>query len=285
MSAHINLRRDRGIMTYLGSIDAVGGEELFALPLAAFSHWHVASYFLLDKLRPHWPAWFERLRAEKKTISLDPNWDPSGAWKGVRELLPLVDVFLPNAAEAMAIARQRSPRAAGRALSASSRRRSAERMAPSFFAMADAGPAGMVRGSRGCRRRDARGMGLTWASSLVARGGACRRAPELRVASTSFMALGGLSRNTEKRRMTPVLSLLDRARRDLRAISATTFIMPRCPGDPARREANQSPVSRKRRPRRSPTSASSRRAPWHCRGPRAGVAAICTSTRERHGSI
>jgi ribokinase len=117
MSAHISMRRDRGIMTYVGSIDAVEPGDLFALPLASFGHWHVASYFLLEKLRPHWPAWFELLRRANKTISLDPNWDPSARWNDLREVLPLVDVFLPNEAEAMAIAGEHTPTAAGRTLS------------------------------------------------------------------------------------------------------------------------------------------------------------------------
>src|SRR5262249_820802 len=117
MSTHINVRHDRGIMTYLGSIDAVGPGDLAAVPISSFGHWHVASYFLLDKLRLYWPEWFERLRAAEKTISLDPNWDPEEKWASVRELLPLIDVFLPNAAEAMAISGEETARAAGRALS------------------------------------------------------------------------------------------------------------------------------------------------------------------------
>ena len=117
MSTHINLSHDRGIMTYLGSINAVGPEDLRDLPLASFRHWHIASYFLLERMRPHWPAWLERLRRAKKTISLDPNWDPDGKWTSVRELLPHVDVFLPNAAEAMAISGELSAKTAGRALS------------------------------------------------------------------------------------------------------------------------------------------------------------------------
>src|SRR5215212_1724045 len=36
MSTHINLCSDRGIMTYLGSIDAVSIDDLVALPLASF---------------------------------------------------------------------------------------------------------------------------------------------------------------------------------------------------------------------------------------------------------
>ena len=117
ISTHINLKQNRGIMTYLGSIDAVGPDDLAHVPLESFRHWHVASFFLLEKMRPHWTGWFERVRRADKTISLDPNWDPDGKWTNVRELLPLVDVFLPNAAEAMAISGERSVKAAGRSLS------------------------------------------------------------------------------------------------------------------------------------------------------------------------
>ncbi len=39
------------------------------------------------------------------TTSLDTNWDPAEAWTGVAECLPHLDVFLPNATEAVAIAR------------------------------------------------------------------------------------------------------------------------------------------------------------------------------------
>jgi len=119
MSTHINLVRDRGIMTYVGSIDAVGPDDLVDFPLATFGHWHVASYFLLDQLRPHWPAWLRKVKDAKKTISLDPNGDPEGKWEDLAELLPLVDVFLPNAAEAMAISGESDPKAAGSRLSRS----------------------------------------------------------------------------------------------------------------------------------------------------------------------
>ena len=39
---------------------------------------------------------FRRARAMGATTSLDTNWDPSGEWTGVLELLAVTDVFLPN---------------------------------------------------------------------------------------------------------------------------------------------------------------------------------------------
>jgi sugar/nucleoside kinase (ribokinase family) len=108
---------DRGMLTYSGGIGAVEPADLTEELLVACRHWHVASYFLLEGLRAHWPEWLRRCRAHGVTTSLDTNWDPEDRWEGVRELLPLVDVFLPNEQEACAIAREADVFEAGRQLS------------------------------------------------------------------------------------------------------------------------------------------------------------------------
>jgi sugar/nucleoside kinase (ribokinase family) len=107
---------DRGMLTYSGGIGAVGPADLTDDLLTGCRHWHVASYFLVEGLRAHWPEWLRRCRARGVTTSLDTNWDPEDRWEGVRELLPLVDVFLPNEQEAQAIAREADVFAAGRRL-------------------------------------------------------------------------------------------------------------------------------------------------------------------------
>jgi sugar/nucleoside kinase (ribokinase family) len=109
---------DRAILTYVGTIDAVLPEVLTDEVALSCRHWHVASYFLLTRLRDHWPGWLGQLREAGWTISLDTNWDPDASWEGVAELLPLVDVFLPNQAEALAISGMTDVVAAGRALAA-----------------------------------------------------------------------------------------------------------------------------------------------------------------------
>jgi ribokinase len=109
---------DRAILTYTGSIDAVQPRELTDALAASVRHWHIASYFLMPRLIPHWPRWIARLRRHGATVSLDCNWDPASRWDGVRELLPLVDVFLPNDAEARAITGTHDVRRAGEALAA-----------------------------------------------------------------------------------------------------------------------------------------------------------------------
>ncbi len=110
---------DRAILTYTGSIDAARRTDLTDELAASVRHWHIASYFLMPRLMPFWRTWIRRLRAHGVTVSLDCNWDPDERWIGVRELLPLVDVFLPNTAEARAISGEHDLRRAGAALAAS----------------------------------------------------------------------------------------------------------------------------------------------------------------------
>jgi len=107
---------DRAILTYAGSIDAVEPLELDGALLSSCRHWHIASYFLLTRLRCHWPSWLEQCREANVSTSLDTNWDPGGRWEGVLDLLPRVELFLPNEAEALAITGERDLIAAGRRL-------------------------------------------------------------------------------------------------------------------------------------------------------------------------
>ena len=107
---------DRAILTYLGTIDASQGEDLPEDPAGISHHWHIASYFLLPTLRPFWKQWIRRCKQAGLTISLDTNWDPEDRWEGVLELLPMVDVFLPNEAEALRLTGRVSVREAGERL-------------------------------------------------------------------------------------------------------------------------------------------------------------------------
>ena len=108
---------DRATLTYLGTITSPRPADLTDDLLSVCRHWHVASPFLLHRLRGAWKAWLERCRAAGLSASLDTNWDPEECWEGVQELLPLLDVFLPNEAEAQAIAGESDVVRAGERLS------------------------------------------------------------------------------------------------------------------------------------------------------------------------
>jgi ribokinase len=94
---------DRAILTFLGSIDLSRPCDLPVSPRSLCRHWHVASPFLLRGLRSAWRQFLANAKADGLTVSLDPNWDADEKWDGIQDLLPLVDVFLPNDAEAIAL--------------------------------------------------------------------------------------------------------------------------------------------------------------------------------------
>ena len=103
MSVILSTATDRAILTHVGSMNCLSANQVTEELLAHSHHLHVASYFLQSALQPGLPDLFRRAHALGLTTSLDPNWDPSGKWSGFDELLPLVDVFLPNENEALAM--------------------------------------------------------------------------------------------------------------------------------------------------------------------------------------
>ncbi len=96
---------DRAILTYPGSLSSVEPGDVRDEFLAAARHLHHGSHFLHSRLRPHMAEIFRRARRLGLSISLDTNWDPGEQWE-LGGLLPLVDVFLPNEQEALAISRR-----------------------------------------------------------------------------------------------------------------------------------------------------------------------------------
>jgi sugar/nucleoside kinase (ribokinase family) len=96
---------DRAILTYPGLIAALRAEDVADRLISQARHLHVASFFLQDKLQPGLAELFRRAHALGLSTSLDTNYDPSGMWSGFDELLPLVDVFLPNDREAVSLTR------------------------------------------------------------------------------------------------------------------------------------------------------------------------------------
>ncbi len=94
----------RNILTYPGTIFALKPEHLDMEYLASARHFHLSSYFLQRGLQPRIPGILRELKSAGLTLSLDTNDDPDDLWdSGLREVLPLVDILLPNRREAMKI--------------------------------------------------------------------------------------------------------------------------------------------------------------------------------------
>lgn len=96
---------DRAILTYNGTIGEVRAVDFSEKLLAQTKHIHIGSYFLMEKLQSAYPNILAKAKKYGVTVSLDTNWDPKEKWdSGLLDIFPYVDVFLPNAKEAMAIA-------------------------------------------------------------------------------------------------------------------------------------------------------------------------------------
>ena len=96
----------RHILTYPGTISELRFEDLDLDYLATARHFHMSSLFLQRELLPRVPELFRRMKSAGLTTSLDTNDDPDDRWEiVVEEILPHVDILLPNEREAMKISR------------------------------------------------------------------------------------------------------------------------------------------------------------------------------------
>jgi len=103
----------RRILTYPGIMFEMTCADLDLDYLTTARHFHLSSLFLQRGLHAGLPDLFRALKERGITISLDTNDDPDDRWDGVlHELLPLVDLLLPNEDEALRIARRDSAEAA-----------------------------------------------------------------------------------------------------------------------------------------------------------------------------
>jgi sugar/nucleoside kinase (ribokinase family) len=103
LSVHLSTADDRAILTLPGAIATLRPEDVTDELLAAARHVHVGSLYLQPALAAGLAGVFKRARALDVGTSLDTNWDPAGRWESLGEILAHTDVFLPNAAELLAI--------------------------------------------------------------------------------------------------------------------------------------------------------------------------------------
>lgn len=90
---------DRAILTSLGTIGALGADDIPTELVARARHLHVGSTAIQPRLRQGLPSVFRHARASGTTTSFDTNWDPDERWDDLDGLLATVDVCFPNLEE------------------------------------------------------------------------------------------------------------------------------------------------------------------------------------------
>ncbi len=104
---------ERAFATFAGCASAVRRTDVTPDILSRADHLHVGSYYLQERLRPEIENLFQDARQLGLTTSLDPGCDPLSRWgDDIFDVLPYVDVFLPNEAEAKALTGAASARKA-----------------------------------------------------------------------------------------------------------------------------------------------------------------------------
>ncbi|MCM4076185.1 carbohydrate kinase family protein [Paractinoplanes hotanensis] len=103
---------DRAMLTLPGTITALRHGDLTDMLIQSTRHVHMSALYLQPALASGLAGAFKRVRDLGRTTSLDTNWDPSGAWASVNDILEHTDVFLPNAAELLAVTGAATPDAA-----------------------------------------------------------------------------------------------------------------------------------------------------------------------------
>jgi ribokinase len=109
---------ERAILTLPGTIPLLRPDDISDDLLARARHVHVSSLYLQPGLAAGLAGVFGRAHQLGLTTSLDTNWDPSEEWASIGEILARTDVFLPNAAELLAITKAPTPEEGAKSLGA-----------------------------------------------------------------------------------------------------------------------------------------------------------------------
>ncbi len=100
----LNYSEDRAMVTYQGAMNELTIKDVTAEKCASARHLHFSSLYLQPGIKPDIAEVFRIAKTAGLTTSLDMQWDPAEKWDlDFREVLPLVDVFLPNEQELMCL--------------------------------------------------------------------------------------------------------------------------------------------------------------------------------------
>lgn len=100
----LNYGEDRAMVTFSGAMETMTTDDVKEDLLVRARHLHVSSIYLQPGIKKDIVKLFAKAKNLGLTTSLDMQWDPEEKWElDIENLLPLVDVFLPNEKELLAL--------------------------------------------------------------------------------------------------------------------------------------------------------------------------------------
>lgn len=100
----LNYDNDRANVTYPGAMDHLGLKDIDKRTIALAKHVHISSIFLQKQLHEDIYEIVRLLKSMEVTVSIDTQWDPAEEWRfDYKSILPMVDIFMPNEKELMAL--------------------------------------------------------------------------------------------------------------------------------------------------------------------------------------
>ncbi|MCJ7841553.1 carbohydrate kinase family protein [Lederbergia sp. NSJ-179] len=90
--------KDRGLLTYMGSIPHLMPKDLPENLLGIADHIHFGSYYLQKGMQEYWNQLFSDAHKYGISTSFDVGWDPYEEWNrdSISELLQYTDLFIPS---------------------------------------------------------------------------------------------------------------------------------------------------------------------------------------------
>ncbi len=96
----LNYEEDRAMVTHPGAMEMLTLQDVTKEKLATANHLHISSIFLQPGIKNNLVAILQMAKEAGLTTSMDTQWDPEEKWDiPLNEILPLLDVFIPNEIE------------------------------------------------------------------------------------------------------------------------------------------------------------------------------------------
>jgi len=105
----LNFSEDRAMITYPGAMSQLTFKDIDNEKLLSARHLHFSSFFLQPGLKNDVGNLFKLAKENGMTTSFDMQWDPDEKWDiDYKNILPFVDIFLPNEQELLNLTKEKS---------------------------------------------------------------------------------------------------------------------------------------------------------------------------------